>query len=275
MSTCDTAALTPKAIVAELDRYIIGQQDAKRAVSIALRNRWRRQNVPDELRDEIHPKNIILIGPTGVGKTEIARRLAKLANAPFIKVEASKFTEVGYVGRDVESMIRDLTEIAVTQVKLEELVRAEAEPSRLLLVDDLSDPHNLGATLRTAAALSIDGVVIAGPSAPPLGGAVAKAAAGLLGRVPLARARVAADAISRLQRKGYWAFAADAAGTPIGQVQKVSRWVLCIGAEERGLRAKTRSRIDEFVAVPMAEGVESLNLSVSAGILLWELSQTN
>ena len=102
--------LTPAKIVAELDRYIVGQRDAKRAVAIALRNRWRRQQVEGELRDEIAPKNIIMIGPTGVGKTEIARRLAKLARAPFVKVEASKFTEVGYVGRDVESMVRDLVE---------------------------------------------------------------------------------------------------------------------------------------------------------------------
>ena len=104
--------LTPAQIVAELDRYIVGQGKAKRAVAIALRNRWRRQNLPAELRDEVAPKNIIMIGPTGVGKTEIARRLAKLAQAPFLKVEASKYTEVGYVGRDVESMIRDLTELA-------------------------------------------------------------------------------------------------------------------------------------------------------------------
>jgi ATP-dependent HslUV protease ATP-binding subunit HslU len=110
-------ALTPKQIVAELDKYIIGQRDAKRMVAIALRNRWRRQHLPDDLRDEVAPKNIIMIGPTGVGKTEIARRLARLADAPFLKVEASKFTEVGYVGRDVESMIRELTEIAVNMVK--------------------------------------------------------------------------------------------------------------------------------------------------------------
>jgi ATP-dependent HslUV protease ATP-binding subunit HslU len=111
--------LTPAAIVAELDKYIIGQTAAKRAVAVALRNRWRRQNLPPELRDEVAPKNIIMIGPTGVGKTEIARRLAKLAQAPFLKVEASKFTEVGYVGRDVESMIRDLTELSVNMVKSE------------------------------------------------------------------------------------------------------------------------------------------------------------
>jgi ATP-dependent HslUV protease ATP-binding subunit HslU len=120
--------LTPSQIVTELDKYIVGQHDAKRAVAIALRNRWRRQQVPSGLREEILPNNIILIGPTGVGKTEIARRLAKLANAPFIKVEASKFTEIGYVGRDVESMVRDLTDYAVNLVKSErtEAVQAKA-----------------------------------------------------------------------------------------------------------------------------------------------------
>jgi ATP-dependent HslUV protease ATP-binding subunit HslU len=112
--------LTPKEIVAELDKYIIGQGEAKRCVAIALRNRWRRQQVPKDLRDEIAPKNIIMIGPTGVGKTEISRRLAKLAQAPFLKIEASKFTEVGYVGRDVESMIRDLTELGVNMERREE-----------------------------------------------------------------------------------------------------------------------------------------------------------
>ncbi|WP_305043609.1 ATP-dependent protease ATPase subunit HslU [Geoalkalibacter sp.] len=120
---------TPREIVSELDRYIVGQNAAKRAVAIALRNRWRRQQVPAELRDEIAPKNIIMIGPTGVGKTEIARRLAKLAQAPFIKVEASKFTEVGYVGRDVESMVRDLVDLAIIMVREEEAekVRLKAE----------------------------------------------------------------------------------------------------------------------------------------------------
>src|ERR1700690_960819 len=114
-----SSSLTPRAIVEELDRYIVGQRAAKRAVAIALRNRWRRQQVPEHLRDEIAPKNIIMIGPTGVGKPEIARRLAKLVQAPFLKVEASKFTEVGYVGRDVESIIRDLTEIGINMVKTE------------------------------------------------------------------------------------------------------------------------------------------------------------
>src|SRR5271170_410195 len=119
-------SLTPRQIVAELDRYIVAQKAAKRAVAIALRNRWRRQQVSNDLRDEITPKNIIMIGPTGVGKTEIARRLAKLVAAPFLKVEASKFTEVGYVGRDVDSIVRDLIEIAVKLVKDEEQAKVRA-----------------------------------------------------------------------------------------------------------------------------------------------------
>ncbi len=118
--------LTPREIVSALDRYIIGQDDAKRAVAVALRNRWRRQQLDEELREEVMPKNIIMIGPTGVGKTEIARRLAKLARAPFLKVEASKFTEVGYVGRDVESMVRDLVELGISLVKSEAEERVES-----------------------------------------------------------------------------------------------------------------------------------------------------
>src|SRR5213079_906127 len=113
--------LTPREIVLELDKYVIGQADAKRAVAIALRNRIRRQKLEPEMADEVMPKNILMIGPTGVGKTELARRLAKLANSPFLKVEASKFTEVGYVGRDVESMIRDLVEISIDMVRDERL----------------------------------------------------------------------------------------------------------------------------------------------------------
>lgn len=124
-------SLTPSQTVIELDKYIIGQDEAKRAVAIAMRNRWRRQQVEDDLRDEIMPNNIILIGPTGVGKTEIARRLAKLSNAPFIKVEASKFTEVGYVGRDVESMIRDLTDIAVNMVSTEKKEEVQEKADEL------------------------------------------------------------------------------------------------------------------------------------------------
>src|SRR5580658_2853403 len=129
--------LTPQAIVAELDRFIVGQQDAKRAVAIALRNRWRRQQVEESLRDEIVPKNILMIGPTGVGKTEIARRLARLAKAPFIKVEATKFTEVGYVGREVDSIVRDLVEISVKMTREEEMAKvrhraADAAEERIL-----------------------------------------------------------------------------------------------------------------------------------------------
>jgi ATP-dependent HslUV protease ATP-binding subunit HslU len=149
-------ALTPKEIVAELDRYIIGQEKAKKAVAIALRNRWRRSQIPDRLREEILPNNIILIGPTGVGKTEIARRLARLAQAPFVKVEASKFTEVGYVGRDVDSMIRDLMEIGVNMVKAErtQAVQARAEALaedkllKLLLPDDATPNRELRERMR-------------------------------------------------------------------------------------------------------------------------------
>ncbi|HOV89907.1 MAG TPA: ATP-dependent protease ATPase subunit HslU [Syntrophorhabdaceae bacterium] len=130
--------LKPREITDELNRFIIGQHKAKKAVSIALRNRWRRQMIPKELRDEIAPKNIIMIGPTGVGKTEIARRLAKLANAPFLKIEATKFTEVGYVGRDVESMIRDLTELSVNMVKKEEQ-EAVQEKAKIMAEERILD----------------------------------------------------------------------------------------------------------------------------------------
>jgi len=141
--------LTPQETVAELDKYIVGQKEAKRSVAIALRNRWRRQQVPENLRDEIAPKNIIMIGPTGVGKTEIARRLAKLTASPFLKIEASKFTEVGYVGRDVESMVRDLMELAVAQVKADERdkVQAKAEAAVEERLLDLLLPGSAPETL--------------------------------------------------------------------------------------------------------------------------------
>ena len=129
MTETNSAFFSPREIVSELDRFIVGQNDAKRAVAIALRNRWRRQQLPDELREEILPKNILMIGPTGVGKTEIARRLARLAQAPFLKVEATKFTEVGYVGRDVEQIVRDLVEIAIHMIRERQRqeVKAQAE----------------------------------------------------------------------------------------------------------------------------------------------------
>jgi ATP-dependent protease HslVU (ClpYQ), ATPase subunit len=123
-------SLIPSEIVKFLDRYIVGQHNAKRSVAIALRNRWRRMQVSEDLREEIMPKNIIMIGPTGVGKTEIARRISKLVSAPFIKVEASKFTEVGYVGRDVESMIRDLTEISINIIRKEKMVEVKENASQ-------------------------------------------------------------------------------------------------------------------------------------------------
>ena len=137
--------MTPSEIVSELDKHVVGQGKAKRAVSIALRNRWRRQQVEEPLRHEITPKNILMIGPTGVGKTEIARRLAKLADAPFIKVEATKFTEVGYVGRDVDTIIRDLTEIAVDMIreeKIEEVAEKAENNAEERILDLLLPPRS-------------------------------------------------------------------------------------------------------------------------------------
>ena len=164
--------LTPKDIVAELDRYVVGQSRAKRAVAIALRNRWRRQKVGAELKDEILPKNIIMIGPTGVGKTEIARRLARLAGAPFVKVEASKFTEVGYVGRDVDSMIRDLVEAAVKLVKEEEIekLRERArEAAEEKILDALGYTSGFGLGFRSAVS-RVRGESEPEPHAPQAGG---------------------------------------------------------------------------------------------------------
>src|SRR5258705_9752603 len=129
---------TPKEIVAELDKYIVGQADAKRAVAIAVRNRWRRQQLPESMRQDVAPKNILMIGPTGVGKTEIARRLAGLTGAPFIKVEATKYTEVGYHGRDVESMIRDLLDSSIAMVR-DEMTEAVKEPAERHVEDRLLD----------------------------------------------------------------------------------------------------------------------------------------
>ena len=161
----------------------------------------------------------------------------------------------------------------VSFVRLDEIIAPEGSPGRLLLLDDVIDPHNLGAVIRTAAAFAVDGLVIAGPSAPPLGGAAAKAAAGLLGTVPLVRTNVAADALRVLRDAGYWALGADSKGQSLGLATPTDRWVLCMGAEERGLRAKTRSQIDEMLCIPMAEGVESLNVSVATGVLLYHLCE--
>ena len=157
------ADLTPRQIVAELDRYIVGQGDAKKAVAIALRNRWRRQRAPESIRDEISPNNIILIGPTGVGKTEIARRLAKLAAAPFVKVEASKFTEVGYVGRDVESMVRDLVESAI------DMVRTERESEVEDLANEKVDERLLDLLLPPLSASPASGASSSSPTPAPAG----------------------------------------------------------------------------------------------------------
>ena len=147
-----SSSMTPQEIVSELDHHIVGQREAKRAVAIALRNRWRRQQVEEKLRGEITPKNILMIGPTGVGKTEIARRLARLADAPFIKVEATKFTEVGYVGKDVDSIIRDLAEIAVKQTRVAEMrkVRVRAEDAAEDRILDILIPPARGADSNTA-----------------------------------------------------------------------------------------------------------------------------
>lgn len=155
---------------------------------------------------------------------------------------------------------------------IDDLIRPEGEAARVVLLDAIDDPHNLGAVVRSAAAFGIDGVVIAGPSAPPLGGAAAKAAAGHIERVPLVRVNVAADALRTLRDAGYWVLGAAMEGSSSRGIDPTNRWVLCLGSEHKGLRAKTRSAIDEFVAIPMAEGVESLNLSVAAGVLMYELT---
>ncbi|TAG55653.1 MAG: AAA family ATPase, partial [Runella slithyformis] len=155
--------LTPRQIVAELDKYIIGQHDAKRNVAIALRNRWRRMNSSEEMRAEIIPNNILMIGATGVGKTEIARRLAKIADAPFVKVEASKFTEVGYVGRDVESMVRDLVEQAVNMVKAakkEEVKHKVQEIVEDIILDVLIPPAKRNRSAKNAAVTNVEGETV-------------------------------------------------------------------------------------------------------------------
>lgn len=154
---------------------------------------------------------------------------------------------------------------------LEEVMTPAGEAGRLLLLDTMDDPRNLGAVVRSAVAFGVDGIIVAGPGAPPLGGAAEKAAVGLLAEVPLVRVKVAGDTLRVLAEAGYWVLGAAADGTDLRQVSPVSRWVLCLGSEGKGLRAKTRSRIDEFIAIPIDAKVESLNVSVAAGVLLYEL----
>ena len=195
------ADLTPRQIVAELDRYVVGQAAAKKAIAIALRNRWRRQRAPEPMRREIAPNNIILIGPTGVGKTEIARRLAKLAGAPFVKVEASKFTEVGYVGRDVEGMIRDLVESAIDMVRAEredEVEDLAQEKVEERLLDLLLPPPPAPAT-KAAAAPAAEGSPAANVFVVSSGGAVAQEAAD---NADLARHQRTRDKLRQLLRDG-------------------------------------------------------------------------
>ncbi len=198
------STLTPKEIVTELDKYIVGQAEAKRAVAIALRNRWRRQQVDPALRDEIAPKNIIMIGPTGVGKTEIARRLAKLARAPFIKLEASKFTEVGYVGRDVESIVRDLMELAVTMVKQEETERVQAKAREMAeeaLLDLLLPPITAQAPAPPTPEAPDDDNIIPLPADGDFG-EVSTAEAGEQDRKTAERQRKTREKLRRLFREG-------------------------------------------------------------------------
>ncbi len=154
---------------------------------------------------------------------------------------------------------------------LEEVLAPPGDPGRLLLLDTMDDPRNLGAIVRSAVAFGIDGIIVAGPGTPALGGAAEKAAVGLLGEVPLVRVNVAGDTLRVLAEAGYWVLGATADGLDVREVSPTPRWVLCLGSEGKGLRAKTRSRIDEYVSIPMDAKVESLNVSVAAGVLLYEL----
>ena len=200
-------------------------------------------------------------------RTVVARARARGVEVRFVPV--SKLAEAagstphnGCAARTAPVGFRDI----------ESVVAPEGTPGRLLLLDDIADPHNIGAIIRSAAAFGMDGLIIAGPHAPPLGGAAAKAAAGHVHRVPLVRAKVAADVLVRLAGEGYWIFGADASGTVLVEISVPDRWVLCVGSEEKGLRAKTRHGVDEWVSIGMAPEVESLNVSVATGILLFAMT---
>lgn len=195
-------------------------------------------------------------------------RLARAAGVPVRRVPAR---ELARVAAGIPHNGCAVRAAPVAWASLEACIRPEGQPGRLVLLDGVTDPHNLGAVVRSAAAFGLDGVVVCGPSPPPLGGAAAKAAAGHLERVPVVRENVAADVLVRLQGEGYWVLGADATGRDLADVDPTARWVACFGAEQSGLRAKTRTRVDEWISIPIAAGVESLNLSVAAGVVMYQL----
>ncbi len=202
-----------------------------------------------------------------LGKIE---RIARDRGLPLRRVPKRRLDEVA-LGHPHNGCALRSAPVALRGI--EEIIRPDGEPAAVVLLDTIDDPHNLGAVVRSAAAFGIDGIILAGPSAPPLGGAAAKAAAGHLERVPVVRVNVAADALRTLRDAGYWVLGAAMEGSSSREADPTNRWVLCLGSEQKGLRAKTRSAIDEFIAIPMAEGVESLNLSVAAGVLMYELTE--
>jgi 23S rRNA (guanosine2251-2'-O)-methyltransferase len=202
------------------------------------------------------------------GRMRALERLARSAGASIRRVSARELAEIAGGTPHNGCAARGAP---VAWAPLEACIKPEGEAARLVLLDGVTDPHNLGAVVRSAAAFAVDGVIVAGPSVPPLGGAAAKAAAGHLERVPLVRATVAGDVLARLQGEGYWTLGAEAGGQDVAEIDPTHRWVLCLGAEAKGLRAKTRSRIDERVSIPMDPAVESLNLSVAAGVLMYGL----
>jgi len=231
---------TPREIVSELDRYIISQEKAKRAVAIALRNRWRRMRVPEELRDEIAPKNIIMMGPTGVGKTEIARRLAKLAQAPFLKVEASKFTEVGYVGRDVESMIRDLVEISVNMVKEDEMQKVQVKAR------ELAEERILDLLLPRRPA----------PSVPDTDGDVEG------GAIPLGYVGPGSEAVDA-PSDGQAARGAQASEDSYQKTREKLKKLLRSGSlDDREVELETRERSTPMVEIFSASGLEEMDINI-------------